>query len=218
LKFKAYKGQELKGLWLLTWKIDGVHAIFKRDGVYSKRGKPLSNMDHLDLEGSHEIFKDNWETSVSMVRTLDSDPVDQKYCYQLDPPDPRLVVTVLENPSDEEIAEYLEEAQELGHEGVMLNQRDVWYKVKPIYSVDVKVSGLQEGTGQHLGKLGAFLTEWGKVGTGFTVLQREEYFTEDMIGELIEVDFMEWTSGGKFRHPRFKRVRWDKDEENLENE
>jgi ATP-dependent DNA ligase len=74
----------------------------------------------------------------------------------------------------------------------------------------VKITGLQAGLGKHQGKLGAFLTDMGKVGTGLTDHERVLYNTPDMIGQIIEVECMELTDDGKFRHPRFVRLRFDK--------
>ena len=63
--------------------------------------------------------------------------------------------------------------------------------------------------------MGALLTEYGKVGTGFTDAQRETFTKENSIGLLIEVEYMEMTGGLKFRHPRYIRIRHDKTEESL---
>jgi DNA ligase-1 len=81
--------------------------------------------------------------------------------------------------------------------------------------------------------MGALLTPRGKVGTGFTDKQREEWYEwfmtqpcgiYDEAGEkptrfelladgaapTIEVDCWELTKDGKFRHPRYIRLREDK--------
>lgn len=53
----------------------------------------------------------------------------------------------------------------------------------------------------------AFMTEKGKVGTGFSNDDRKADWE---IGEIIEVEAMGLTPAGKFRHPRFSRRRFDK--------
>jgi ATP-dependent DNA ligase len=96
-----------------------------------------------------------------------------------------------------------------GYEGLVLRQGDRWLKVKPKETYDVLVTGIVEGTGKYAGKLGALITDMGKVGTGFTDKDREDLFTLP-INTIIEVECMELTPKGKFRHPRFIRVRYDK--------
>ena len=61
--------------------------------------------------------------------------------------------------------------------------------------------------------MGALITEMGKVGTGFTDINREWWADpcRDLpVPYIIEVECMGLTKNGKFRHPRFKRIRWDK--------
>jgi ATP-dependent DNA ligase len=64
------------------------------------------------------------------------------------------------------------------------------------------------------------ITNYGNVGTGLDDKAREELWAKhqkgELVGEIIECCIMEWTPAKKMRHPRFKRVRWDKDTENLE--
>ncbi len=83
-------------------------------------------------------------------------------------------------------------------------------KFKKSYTYDVEVIGLEEGKGRNKGILGAFITPNGNVGTGLTDKERIQYYNKHMIGTIIEVGCMELTETGKFRHPRFIRVRDDK--------
>jgi len=48
----------------------------------------------------------------------------------------------------------------------------------------------------------------GNVGTGLTDDQRRQFWAKPPL--TIEVECMELTPDGKFRHPRFKRERFDK--------
>ena len=75
---------------------------------------------------------------------------------------------------------------------------------------DVEILDIVEGTGRNKNRLGAFITNMGKVGSGLTDLDRDKYYDKKYIGETIEVDCMELTPSGKFRHPRFVRLREDK--------
>jgi DNA ligase-1 len=102
-----------------------------------------------------------------------------------------------------------------GDEGLVLQQGEVRLKVKPKQSYDVPVTGIIAGKGKHAGRMGALITPMGNVGTGFSDAQRKEFAAlfADGPGDfqhIIEVEAMGLTPAGKFRHPRFVRVRWDK--------
>lgn len=186
----------------------------------SRNAKPLHNLDHLEFDDA-EIFKDNWETSVSMVRTHCAAPVPSDCVYSLadGKTDSRLFLFTVQDPTEAFIKEHLEYALAKGDEGLILREVDVddpkWLKVKNKETHDVVVTGFQPGTGKHVGRMGALLTTRGKVGTGFTDKDRE-YWQErwnegTVVGVTIEVECMELTPAGLFRHPRFVRERIDKD-------
>jgi ATP-dependent DNA ligase len=66
--------------------------------------------------------------------------------------------------------------------------------------------------------MGALQTAMGKVGTGFTDEDREHFWDLDWNRNpdgtfkpvMIEVSCMQLTPDGKFRHPAFERIRYDK--------
>ncbi len=97
-----------------------------------------------------------------------------------------------------------------GYEGLILRQDKRWLKVKPIDTFDVEILSLIEGKGKYKGKLGALVTSLGNVGTGFTDEEREDIWENKYIGNTVEVSYMHLTEDGKFRHPRFLRIRFDK--------
>lgn len=205
-KPKLYTGGDLKGEWVFGYKIDGVRAL-KIDGqVVSRARKPLYNLDGCEFTDA-EIFFGNWENSVSAVRTQGGKPVPQKNVYQLEPLDSRLIIGTFTDPTEVFITQLMLQAVLDGYEGLVLRQGDVWYKVKPKETFDVPVTGIQPGTGKHSGRMGALLTPKGKVGTGFSDAQRSALM--DCVGCVIEVECMSLTPAGKFRHPRFIRVRED---------
>ncbi|WXX18504.1 hypothetical protein TacPo2_49 [Pantoea bacteriophage TacPo2] len=224
-KAKLWKEKDLKGLWTFYRKIDGVRAIRNLNPdipakYVSRNAKPLHNLDHLEFDDA-EIFKDNWETSVSMVRTHCAAPVDACCVYSLadGKTDSRLLLFTVQDPSVEFIKFHLEQALEKGDEGLILREAESenpkWLKVKNKETHDVVVTGFQAGTGKHDGRMGALLTTRGKVGTGFTDAERD-YWQErwdegTVVGITIEVECMELTPAGQFRHPRFVRERIDKD-------
>lgn len=212
IKAKNWKGNDLKDEWEVTLKIDGVRMLRDEDGnPVSRAGKPLHNLQNVPAEITDaEIFLKDWETSVSAVRTHDSTPVTEDMVYALDPLDERLVLATWTDPEASKIEELLEATVRQGHEGLVLRQGDKWLKVKPTETYDVVIKSIIEGTGKYVGMMGALMTDKGKVGTGFTDAMRKEYFHPAYVGHIIEVECMSLTKDGKFRHPRFKRVRWDK--------
>lgn len=214
IKAKNWDGKDLKGFWQVERKIDGVRAIWNGDQWVSRNDKPLYNLQ--EITPSHkdiEVFDTDWSTSVSLCRTMNAAPIQPHQVYELGNEQSLLVIASFEDPTVATITAALEAVLEDGYEGLVLKQGDTWLKVKPIETYDVKVIGAKEGRGKNCHKLGAFLTDMGNVGTGFTDEQRQDFWrryqtlNEDL---TIEVECMELTPSGKFRHPRFIRIRWDK--------
>lgn len=204
MKFKLYDGRELPDT-LITYKIDGVRAHNTPDGVVSRAGKPLYNIQ-MDCDVA-EIYCGSWEQTVSAVRTRNGTPVPEECVYSLSPHiDSRLVVGRFDVTPDL-VEKCFRDARNLGYEGLVLHTKEVLYKVKDKETYDVPVIGVIPGKGKHIGRMGALMTPMGKVGVGFTDTQRElNWFTNI----VIEVECMEVTPEGKFRHPRFIRIREDK--------
>jgi DNA ligase-1 len=119
-----------------------------------------------------------------------------------------------------------------GKEGIMVKDVDAkyeckrstsWLKIKPFIEVSLTVTGVEEGTGRNVGKLGALVCEGiddGKrivvnVGSGFSDDQRGEFWVdkESMIGQVIEVRADAATKSQdsddvwSLRFPRFKNFR-----------
>lgn len=84
-------------------------------------------------------------------------------------------------------------------------------------TVDAKISGFEEGTGEKSGTLGAVLIEssdgvyLGKSGSGFSDAQRDRIWNNqgDWLGRTIEVEGRGIGSQGHIRMPIFKRDRSD---------
>ena len=136
---------------------------------------------------------------------------------------------------------HLKQVEALGGEGLMINLMEGTYeckrtkkllKVKTFKDADVLVTGIVEGTGKNLGKLGAVEVKFlhnGKemtceVGSGFTDDERLNYWEhpESIIGKVIEVKYFEVTQNEKdktkysLRFPTFQhRIRTDKDEQDI---
>lgn len=203
MKFKTYSGEMLHDV-VVSLKIDGVRAHRVGDRVLSRSGKPLYNIPALyDV---CEVFTGSWESTISATRTRNGPLIDTKFLYSLEPLDTRLYIGIFSVLTKEVVDSLMKTALELGYEGLVLQEGNVRYKVKPIETYDVEVIDIIPGKGKHTGKMGALITSMGNVGTGFTDLQR----VLDYQGKIIEVAAMSLTPQGKFRHPRFIRIREDK--------
>ena len=211
MKFELYSNQDLIGEWLISYKIDGVRCHNTELGMFSRKGKPLYNIPNFDGQVA-EIFCGDFKTTIEKTRSSTKDyPVNQDEIFILYPKiDNRLLIGVYTNPTQSTIQNLFLEAKLKGYEGLVLRNGEKLLKVKSKETYDVIIEAVIEGTGKNKNKLGAFLTNMGKVGTGFTDKERLEYYKESLIGETIEVDCMELTPSGKFRHPRFIRLREDK--------
>ena len=234
---KTYKGQTLHNV-RVSYKIDGICGIFDGHKWASRAGKPLYNLPrvrkfHSDFKGGgvryyilepgrYEIFLGDWGESVSVVRTQRSNcpEIPVSCLYRLDELDERLEMfdSIIEELKEEYIKLYLEDALGQGYEGLVLTADEGEFKVKPVETYDVPVIGVIEGKGRNKGRLGAFVTSMGNVGTGLTDKDRKHYWGVTGIVKagggkyqpIIEVECMSLTAKGKFRHPRFIRVREDK--------
>ena len=147
------------------------------------------------------------------------------------------IINFDDEKGQEKFSEMNKEALDKGFEGLMIKpsknyyeckRSHAWLKIKPFIEVTLKVIDIQEGTGKHEAKLGAFSVEGedgGKffslsVGSGLTDDQREKYWAakDELIGRLIEVraDAITKSVEGEhysLRFPRFKSFRgFDKDE------
>ena len=146
-------------------------------------------------------------------------------------------VEILYQGKDKSQIEYwLEEITNKDGEGIMINLSNSPYeckrskgllKVKKFQTTDIRVIGYEEGRGENIGKLGAFICEFigpdnelhtVDVGSGFTKVQREEFWDmrDSMINKIIQVKYFEISSNQKgtfsLRFPVFEYLRDDKTE------
>lgn len=146
------------------------------------------------------------------------------------------VVPVIYYGSDPNMIDhYLEYAESMGWEGLMLNKNAPYVckrttdliKIKKFKYSDLKIVGYEEGTNKYEGMLGAVIVDYKgntvNVGSGFTDEQREEYWKirEELIGKIVEVKYKDVTKDKKtglesLQFPVFQRIREDKFEESLE--
>ncbi len=207
---KDWNGEDLHGVWDATLKIDGVRAINNGDGIVSRAGKPLfgniQKLSHLITDA--EIYCGSFKDTVSIVRSYDKQ-VRPEHIFSLQPLDKRLFLGTVTDPTAKQIKAAMKAVTDAGHEGMVLRQGTTWLKVKPVHTYDVKVIGWYAGKGKHEGKIGGFITDKGRVGTGLTDKMRATN-PKGWMGETIEVACMGLTDKGMFRQPRYIRHRFDK--------
>lgn len=110
-------------------------------------------------------------------------------------------------PKDiESLDEYVRKSIKDGNEGVMIkdyagpyecSRGYNWIKIKPYITVDLTIDEMIEGTGKYKGQLGALLCSGydednqkqisTKIGSGLSDVQRTEWWGEDLVGKLVEL-------------------------------
>lgn len=215
---KTWDGFDLEGKWDITLKIDGVQAIYKNFGADFRYVKPVSRKDNelYNLpnmpEGIYEVYMGDFKKSIQATRTKNKAiEVTKDNLYQLLPVlDLRLFIESIENPTSSYIKTKMHDVIANGFEGLVLRgPNGEVLKVKPTETHDVEVTGYTEGTGRDKGTLACFITPMGKVNVK-KKKDKIEYYGDWVIGETIEVECMKLTANGKFRHARFKHMRYDK--------
>lgn len=92
-------------------------------------------------------------------------------------------------------------------------------KLKQGVSFDLKVVGVEEGTGKYQGSTGKLICQDRngkniKVGSGLTDEQRETWWSpygyDEIVGRIVQIDAMAVSKNGVLREPRFKGIRTDK--------
>ena len=214
--FRTWRDKDLKGVWGASYKIDGVRVNRDRHCWRSKSWKKcFPGLDEHLLKANYkemyEYYLGDWHQSMQVLRKeFKGDWNDMYMLYPVT--DPRLYICSLTDPTADEIAKLRDQAVEKGYEGIVLRQGDIFYKVKPFDTIDLEILTLFEGKGKLKGKLGAVLTERGKVGMGWTVHERELWWAqrEELKGKIIEVAYSEINTNGMLRFGRYVRLREDK--------
>lgn len=229
---KLWKEDNLKGKWVISYKIDGVNATWNEDKqqFLSRRGKPIHNTHHNGVligaeDGeTYEVFCGDFKTTSSITRASKnpSREVHHSEMFDLEPElDPRLVVTTLHDPTATQIKLLFKRVLEQGYEGLVLRgEGGERLKVKNVLTFDLIVLDITEGNGRNKGRTGALVTTRGKV-SGMSDLEREKFWEHGgsgIIGRMVECECMELTESGKMRHGRFIRIRDDKPLEENDDE
>lgn len=230
-KATYYKGGNLKGVWLATYKIDGCRVIRGKDNkVYSRDSKEsVHDLSKFRFNDAEFFYKD-WSTSTSILRTKEETiPITQDMFYELTQgqEDPRLIIGRVVDPTEETIQALLTRALSNGYEGVVLRflgSKPRWIKVVPVRYADIRINKIIEGNGKYAGVAGSIETNWGNVSSfkeqpdmGDIEFRRKMFLNQkDYIGKIIQVSYRELTEDRKLRFPSLVRIRDDKDYEDIE--
>lgn len=137
----------------------------------------------------------------------------------------------------DELKEIYQNACDRREEGIIIKlldkdykrkSRNRWYKVKPVYDATFELVGIERGTGKYNNTTGAISVKdkngviTSDVGSGLKDDERDAFWEMKQNGELdskqiyLDVLFSEITKNkeGEFslRHPRFDKIRSDKEE------
>ena len=215
-------------MWLFTKKLDGVQVNIENGKVTGRSGSPLYNFEdilenHKEFSGIYELFRDDFEKSVSLCSLQNNaEQVKPSDLHNIIIPDPKLVIGFSFYPNEIAIKKQLRSALARGYEGLVLipckkGKVPIYdatrVKVKPRYTVDVRVTGYSKKD-----KLvNCLITEYGMVSTGLSLADKYELTANEhkIKGMLIEVEIIGWTNRNLMRNPKFLRIRLDKDEEDL---
>lgn len=239
-KAKSYTGQKLTGMFDIAYKIDGVRVLDRENGIVTRNDKVPPGLDKfltsqakqkISVFGDCEIYKhgQNFHFISGNLAKHDpeSDIIGPEDIYPLhfcdgnsseQHFDSRLMIDRVQNPTPEYIQEQLIAALNLGYEGLVLRCNSRWYRVKPDYTADVKITGWFEQFDKHKrpkGILGGFTTAYGKV-TAFKEEDRVKLWDnpQQYVGQMMTVKYKELYESGSFRYAvTFLHFRHDKDEE-----
>lgn len=137
-----------------------------------------------------------------------------------------VVTMVYEGTDQSKIMEHLDEATNLGWEGLMLNKNTVYeckrtlglIKIKKFYTMDLQIIGVLEGDGRLKGTAGAIAVKFRdnivNVGSGFDDKSRDFIWQnrEELIGRIAEVKYKEISKDKKtglesLQFPVFVQIR-----------
>lgn len=137
-----------------------------------------------------------------------------------------VVTMVYEGTDQSKIMEYLDEATNLGWEGLMLNKNTVYeckrtlglIKIKKFYTMDLQIVGILEGDGRLKGTAGAIAVKFGNnivnVGSGFDDKSRDFVWRnrKELIGRIAEIKYKEISKDKKtglesLQFPVFVQIR-----------
>ena len=228
----AYTGQRIKGLAVISYKIDGCRVLFRGGKFVSRNNKPYPGLDialtnvakaKIRRYGDCEIFNGSFKATSGLLQQHSPEPnvIKASAIYSLVLIDPRLIICKCNDPTSTYIQMQMEKALELGYEGIVVRTNIRWYKVKPIATADVRITGYFEQMDKHRqpkGILGGFTTNYGNV-TAFYDSCRRNFWKDpaSYVGRLMAVQYRERYASGNFRYcVTFMHFRDDKNTESFD--
>ena len=228
VKAVNHTGIDLKGMWQVYKKIDGIRAIRKATGeVVSRNDKPLFNLDSLVFDDA-EIFLGNWNKSQSATQTRAPARITQEDVYELTDGkvDARLYLGEKQDPKGSWHKAMMEKYVALGFEGIVIRKGTIWIKVVPMATIDLNIIGMKKGAGKNAGICGSIQTIFGSAGSFETQVINGKELTdielrtwlwenrEKLIRDrqVMQFGFRELTKGFNLRFARLMHIRSDKDE------
>ena len=240
IKFFTRQGKEITGL-------KDIENDIKRSGMFDVviDGELLFNGDYIDSGDQYrkttKIVNSKLDDKKQITfNAFDIIPIDEfkkgesvsKYEHR------RQVLSLMYETENIKVAPILYEGTdhsqimvqhkkmvENGREGVMVNRNHVYQckrttsllKVKVMDDVDLRVIGYEEGRGENIGRLGAFIVDYKghkvNVGSGYSKEQRIEFWEnrDKMIGRVIKVQYFEESTNAQnclsLRFPVFIELR-----------
>jgi len=208
-------GHILEEINALNYELDGELTIpglsFQKSSGLIRNDSPTPNavFNVFDIPDLEVPFKDR----LSIIKDLAALCPSVNYV-------PHRIVN-----SQDELMKYYALCRTKGYEGAVVKPIDYeyvgtrsysWMKLKPRETVDLRVTGVYEGTGKYINMLGGVYVNYNeqsnKVGSGFSDKERSDFWEAPsmIVGKVIEVDFMEETTDGNMRHASFLGIREDK--------
>lgn len=205
-------------------------SILNSDG----NDKSLIKFVVFDIVPVDEFEKDacTEKYSVRKARLLElADNLEQWEDFELRPANIEVVPMVYEGTDVNEIQKWLDYAVEHDWEGLVVN-RQVPYrrtrhngclKVKRFYTVDLRITSIEEGQNRLAGTMGALVVDYKgnelRIGSGFDDATRTAVWVnpDNYIGKIVECKYKEVTMDKKtglesLQFPTFVRFRNDKNE------
>jgi len=185
-----------------------------------------------DMEGVYYALFDyipleEWDTSEFKMSCFDrhEELLDKMMYAEISFKDVVPVERFFVRQIDDEIMSIHNDFVTEGYEGAMIKNPDAPYrpgrsydvmKLKAFHDVDLEITGFAEGTGRHVGKLGAVTVCYKgvdvQVGSGFSDELREQIWNDQgsFVGRMIEIRYQEITPDGSLRFPTFVCFRNDR--------
>lgn len=213
-------------------KLDWIRCIIRDGKFYSRTNKEFTGLDHIEipnwyewLDGelySHGLdFNEIQSIVMNKQGNLDKSVIEY-HCFNTSKwftEHVNIPYSIIENNHDliiEKTNDYIKDWYEwamLWWDWYDFKRSNNLLKVKFFKEDDFKITWIIEGKGKYVGMLWALSIEWhwvsSEVGTGFTDIQREQLFTQDIIGVSVEVKY-QWKSKWSLRFPVFNKLKLDR--------